>query len=111
MQQQLNVIYDLHTSPPLSLSPIILGCADSLIMHSAGKSIPVFAGTLYKITGIGELSETCQTVWIKNHSLMQLQHQTKFIIQYAKGERHDFTLKLKKQFTSASLNDRFTGWM
>ena len=62
MQQQLNVIYDLHTSPPLSLSPIILGCADSLIMHSAGKSIPVFAGTLYKITGIGELSATCQTV-------------------------------------------------
>lgn len=61
MQQQLNVIYDLHTSPPLSLSPIILGCADSLIMHSAGKSIPVFAGTLYKITGIGELSATCQT--------------------------------------------------
>ena len=65
MQQQLNVIYDLHTSPPLSLSPIILGCEDSLIMHSAGKSIPVFAGTLYKITGIGELSATCQTVWNK----------------------------------------------
>lgn len=35
----------------------------------------------------------------------------RFTIQYTKGERHDFTLKLKKQFTSASLNDRFTGWM
>ena len=89
MQQQLNVIYDLHTSPPLSLSPIILGCADSLIMHSAGKSIPVFAGTLYKITGIGEFSATCQTVWINSHSLIPLQHQTKFIIQYTKGKSHN----------------------
>lgn len=36
----------------------MLGCDDNLIMQSAGKSIPVFAGTLYRITGIGELSAT-----------------------------------------------------
>lgn len=103
MQQQLNVIYDLHTSPPLSLSPIILGCADSLIMHSAGKSIPVFAGTLYKITGIGELSATCQTVWIKTIHLCNCSIRQSLLYNILKMN--------KKQFTSASLNDRFTGWM
>jgi len=39
---------------------MILGWADNFITHSAGKSIPVFAGTLYKITGIGEMSATYQ---------------------------------------------------
>lgn len=31
-------------------------------MQSAGISIPVFAGTLYRITGIGELSATWQKI-------------------------------------------------
>ena len=48
------------TSPPLSFTPIMFGCVDSLMAHSAGMSIPVLAGTLYKITGIGELSATCK---------------------------------------------------
>lgn len=52
----------LRTSPPLSLSAMILGCVDNLIMQSAGKSIPVFAGTLYRITGIGELSATWREI-------------------------------------------------
>ena len=52
----------LRTSPPLSFSAMMLGCEDNLIMQSAGKSIPVFAGTLYKITGIGELSATWQKI-------------------------------------------------
>lgn len=47
-----------HTSPPLSLTPIMFGCVDSLITTSAGRSMPVLAGTLYKITGIGETSAT-----------------------------------------------------
>jgi len=51
-------LFILLTSPPLSLTPMIFGCVDSLITTSAGRSIPVFAGTLYNITGIGDASAT-----------------------------------------------------
>ena len=47
-----------RTSPPLSLSPMMLGWEDNLLTHCGNRSMPVFAGTLYKITGIGELSAT-----------------------------------------------------
>lgn len=49
----------------------MLGCDDNLIMQSAGKSIPVFAGTLYRITGIGELSATWGKKLLINETLQQ----------------------------------------
>lgn len=47
-----------HTFPPLSFNPIIFWCFERLTMDSSGKSMPVFAGTLYKITGTGQESAT-----------------------------------------------------
>ena len=48
------------TSPPLSLSPSMLGCWASLTTASTGRSRPVLAGTLYRTTGTGLLSATCR---------------------------------------------------
>ena len=47
---------ELPTFPLLSFNPMILGCFDSLMIASSGKSMPVFDGTLYKMTGIGDAS-------------------------------------------------------
>ena len=46
------------TSPALSFSPIIFLCSDRWIIISGAKSIPVFPGTLYNMTGIGLVSAT-----------------------------------------------------
>ena len=44
------------TLPPLSLTAAMFGCCDSLMINSAVMSMPVFAGKLYTLTGIGEAS-------------------------------------------------------
>ena len=47
-----------RTLPPLSFNPMILGCLDRLTIASSGKSMPVLAGTLYRVTGTGLESAT-----------------------------------------------------
>lgn len=39
------------TSPPLSFSPMMFGCAANWLTMSAVRSIPVLAGMLYMMTG------------------------------------------------------------
>ena len=59
-KSDLQFSYKKHhlTSPALSFSPIIFLCSDRWIIISGAKSIPVFPGTLYNMTGIGLVSAT-----------------------------------------------------
>ena len=52
-------LWEPLTSPPLSFNPMTLGCRHISAATSTGRSIPVLAGTLYRITGTGLASATC----------------------------------------------------
>jgi len=62
-------LWSALTSPPLSLSPAMLGWPASCITTSAARSMPVFPGTLYRMTGTGLASAT----WHRQSKQTQIQ--------------------------------------